>query len=262
MRCKIYFDTMLFTDSAFIGITPLSGHKSFTYAALDRDLNLVALADGEMDDVTAFIAGQNSATVAVNSPAAINRGLVREMTGKKILTPYQIRRIELRLAEYELREHGIAVTKTPASVELCPTWMQAGFELYRKLGKMGFQKHSKIDSTYKILETNPHACYCVLAGQVPLARLSLEGRLQRQIILYEQGLGIKDPMDFFEEITRYKLAKGIWPLELLYLPDQLDALAAAFTAWMTLHKKESISMVGDPKEGMVVLPGKDLKEKY
>jgi hypothetical protein len=31
---------------------------------------------------------------------------------------------------------------------------------------------------------------------------------------------------------------------------------------MTLHKKESISMVGDPKEGMVVLPGKDLKEKY
>jgi hypothetical protein len=101
-----------------------------------------------------------------------------------------------------------------------------------------------------------------MAGQVPAARLSLEGRLQRQIILYEHGLGIKDPMDFFEEITRYKLAKGIWPVELLYLPDQLDALAAAFTAWMTLHKKDSISMVGDPKEGMVVLPGKDLKEKY
>ena len=48
---------MFFTDSAFIGITPTSGHKSFTYAALDKDLNLFALADGEMDDVTAFIAG-------------------------------------------------------------------------------------------------------------------------------------------------------------------------------------------------------------
>jgi predicted RNase H-like nuclease len=69
-------------------------------------------------------------------------------------------------------------------------------------------------------------------------------------------------MDFFEEITRYKLAKGIWPLDLLYLPDQLDSLAAAFTAWMTLHKKENISMLGDPKEGMVVLPGKELKGKY
>jgi len=253
---------MLFTDSAFIGITPTTGHRSFTYAALDRDLNLIALADGEVDDVTAFIAGQNSVTVAVNSPAGVSRGLVREMTKKKMLTPYQIRRVELRLAEYELRERGITVTKTPATVELCPAWMQAGFELYRKLGKMGFQKHPEIDSANQILETNPHACYCVMAGQVPLARLSLEGRLQRQIILYEQGLRIKDPMDFFEEITRYKLAKGIWPLDLLYLPDQLDSLAAAFTAWMTLHKKENISMLGDPKEGMVVLPGKELKGKY
>ena len=253
---------MLFTDSAFIGITPATGHKSFTYAALDRDLNLIALADGEMDDVTAFIAGQNSATVAVNSPAGVNRGLVREMTKKKMLTPYQIRRAELRLAEHELRERGIAVTKTPASVELCPAWMQAGFELYRKLGKMGFQKYPEKDSTHQILETNPHACYCVMAGQVPLARLSLEGRLQRQIILYEHGLRIKDPMDFFEEITRYKLAKGIWPMELLYLPDQLDALAAAYTAWLAVEKQGKITSVGDIQEGQIVLPVTELKDRY
>ncbi len=253
---------MLFTDSAFIGINSTFGHKSFTYAALDRDLNLIALADGEMDDVTAFIVGQSSAAVAVNAPAGVNRGLVRETLKKKMLTPYQIRRAELRLAEHELRERGIAVTKTPASAALCPAWMQAGFRLYRKLEKMGFQKYPAKDSTYQILETHPHACYCVMAGHVPLARLSLEGRLQRQIILYERGLRIKDPMDFFEEITRYKLARGIWPLELLYQPDQLDALAAAYTAWLTAHKKESVFMIGDPKEGLVVLPEKELKEKY
>ena len=78
---------MLFTDSAFIGIDLTSGHKSFTYAALDKDLNLLALADGEMDDVTAFLAGQSSATVAVNAPAGVNRGLVREIMKKKMLTP-------------------------------------------------------------------------------------------------------------------------------------------------------------------------------
>jgi hypothetical protein len=253
---------MLFTDSAFIGISPISGHKSFTYAALDKDLSLVALADGELDDVTAFVAGQNSATAAVNSPAGLNRGLVRDAVKSKMLTPYQILRTELRLAEYELRERGIAVTKTPASADLCSVGMQAGFELYRKLEKIGFQKYPEKDSTYQILETNSHACYCVMAGHVPLARLSLEGRLQRQIILYERGLRIKDPMDFFEEITRYKLAKGIWPMELLYLPDQLDALAAAYTAWLTVHKKENTFMIGDPKEGMMVLPEKELKEKY
>jgi hypothetical protein len=253
---------MLFTDSAFVGISPISGHKSFAYAALDRDLNLIALADGEMDDVTAFMAGQSSATVAINSPAGVNRGLVREMTKSKMLTPYQIRRTDLRLAEHELRECGIAVTKTPASVELCPAGAQMGFDLYRKLGKMGFQKYPDKDSTYLVLETNSHACHCMMAGQVPLARLSLEGRLQRQIVLYEQGLRIKDPMDFFEEITRYKISKGILPMELLYLPDQLDALAAAHTAWLAVKKEDDVFLIGDPKEGMVVLPGRDLKEKY
>jgi hypothetical protein len=253
---------MLFTDSAFIGISPTSGHKSFAYAALDRDLNLIALAEGEVDDVTAFIAGQSSATVAVNSPAAVNRGLVREMTKSKMLTSAQIRRVDLRLAEYELRERGIAVTKTSASAEACSAGMQAGFELYRKLGKMGFQKYPEKDSMQLVLETNSHACYCAMAGQIPLARLSLAGRLQRQIILYERGLQIKDPMDFFEEITRYKISKGIFPMELLYQPDQLDALAAAYTAWLVVQKPESVLMVGDAKEGMVVLPEKELKEKY
>jgi len=253
---------MLFTDSAFIGISPASGHKSFAYAALDRDSNLIALGEGEVDDVTAFIAGQSSATVAIDAPSGVNRGLVREMAKSKMLTPHQIRRADLRLAEHELRERGIAVTKTPASVELSPAWVQAGFELYRKLGKMGFQKYPDKDSAQLVLETNSHACYCLMVAQVPLARLSLEGRLQRQLVLYEHGLCIKDPMDFFEEITRYKISKGILPMELLYLPDQLDALAAAYIARLAVKKEEDVFAIGDTKEGMVVLPGRELKEKY
>jgi hypothetical protein len=253
---------MLFTDSAFIGITPVSGHKSFAYAALDRDLNPIALADGEMGEVTAYVAGQDAAVVAVNAPTGVNRGLVRELTKTKMLTPYQISRADLRLAEYELRERGITVTKTPASTELCPAWMQAGFSLYRKLGKMGFQKYPEGDLKRLILETNSQACYSLMAGQVTLARLSLEGRLQRQILLYEHGLDIRDPMDFFEEITRYKVVKGLWPMELLYLPDQLDALVAAYIAWLVAYKQEDVFVIGDPKEGMMVLPGKGLKEKH
>jgi len=253
---------MLFTDSAFIGISPASGYKSFAYAALDRDSNLIALGEGEVDDLTAFIAGQSSATVAIDAPSGVNRGLVREMAKSKMLTPHQIRRADLRLAEHELRERGIAVTKTPASVELSPAWAQAGFELYRKLGKMGFQKYPDKDSAQLVLETNSHACYCLMVAQVPLARLSLEGRLQRQLVLYEHGLCIKDPMDFFEEITRYKISKGILPMELLYLPDQLDALAAAYIARLAVKKEEDVFAIGDTKEGMVVLPGRELKEKY
>jgi hypothetical protein len=253
---------MLFTDSAFIGITPASGHKSFAYAALDRDLNPIALADGEMGEVTTYVAGQDSAVVAINAPQGVNRGLVRETLKSKMLTSYQLNRADLRLAEHELRERGIAVTKTPASTELCSTWMQAGFSLYRKLGKMGFQKYPETDSKLQVLETNSQACFSLMAGQIPLARLTLEGRLQRQLLLYEHGLDIHDPMDFFEEITRHKIARGLWPMELLYLPDQLDAFVAAYIAWLTVCKQEDVFAIGDSKEGMVALPGKGLKEKY
>lgn len=253
---------MLFTDSTFVGIDPASGRKSFTYAALDKDLRLVALADGDMEDVITFLAGQSAVTVAINAPQGVNRGLVRRKMKKEMLTPQQVRRAEFREAEYQLREHGIAVTGTAASANVCPAWVQAGFELYRRLGKIGFKKYPEKDSVYSMLETHPHACYCMMAGQVPLAKSSVEGRLQRQLILYECGLRIPDPMDFFEEITRYKVSKGAWPMELLYSPEQLNALAAAYTAWLTVHRPDRVSLIGDESEGLIVLPEKELKEKY
>lgn len=248
---------MLFSDSLFIGIDPTSSNKSFTYAALDKHLNLIALSDGELDDVTAFVAGQQSAMVAINAPANVNRGLVREKIKKEMLTPHKIRAAEYRLAEYQLRERGIAVTGTPASVGVCPAWMQVGFSLYRKLEKIGFKKYSSGENqTHQIIETHPHACFCVLAGDTPLPKPTLEGKLQRQLSLYERGVKIKDPMDFFEEITRHKMIKGIWPLELLYLPEQLDALVAAYTAWLVINKPEQAISIGDEKEGKIFLPVK------
>lgn len=253
---------MFFTNSVFVGIDPTSSQKSFTYAALDKGMNLVALAHGELDDVTAFLAGQQSAVVAVNAPASVNRGLVRSKLKKEMLTPHKVRAAEYRMAEYELRERGITVSGTPSKVEACPAWVQVGFSLYRKLEKIGFKKYPAEDAAHQILETHPHACYCVMAGDVPQPKPSLEGKIQRQLLLYECGVRIKDPMDFFEEITRYKMTKGIWPLDLLYQPDELDALVAAYTAWLAANKHEHISFVGDPKEGVIVLPERELKEKY
>jgi len=254
---------MLFTDSVFIGIDPNPRRKSFSYAALDRDLNLIALADSELDDLTAFLGAQNAALVAVNSPSHVNRGLVRKQLEKQSLTPIlrQARGVEMRVAEYELFEHGIVVTGTPPRKELCPAWKQAGFKLYAYLSKMGFKPFPAQDASCQWLETHPHACFCVLLEQSPLPKLTLEGRLQRQLILYERGLRIKDPMEFFEEITRYKMLKGILPNEMIYPAKVLDTLAAAYTAWLAGNKPETLSMLGEQSEGQIALPGK-LKEKY
>lgn len=250
---------MFFADSVFVGIEP-SSKKSFTYAVLDRGLNLIALADGDMEAVTAFLAGQQAAVAAVNSPSGLNRELVREK--KKELFKSQKTRAGYRLAEFELRARGIHASGTPSVASACPSWMQAGFTLYRKLEKMGFKKYPTDGAEFQVFETHSLADFCILAGTIALPKTSLEGRLQRQLLLYEHGVQLKDPMEFFEEITRHKMIRGLWPMELLYSPGQLDALVAAFTAWMSIQRPGEVTFVGDEKEGRILLPVKELKDRY
>jgi hypothetical protein len=253
---------MLFADSVYVGIDPTSGRKAFSYAALDRELNLVSLGDGELEDVMAFLGAQQAATVAINAASRVNKGLVRKQLERQSLTPgHQFRGVDLRVAEYELREHGIAVGGTPAREELCPAWVQAGFGLYTKLTKVGFAAYPD-GGSHRWLETHPHASFCALLGQSPLPKPTLEGRLQRQIVLHDRGVRMKDPMDFFEEITRYKLIKGVLPLELIYAPEILDALAAALTAWLAAERPSEVTRVGHEEEGYITLPAATLREKY
>jgi len=254
---------MFFTDSVYVGVDPASGRKDFTYAAIDNELNLIAMKDADMDDLAAFLGGQKSAVVAVNAPSQVNRGLVKRKLEKSSLTPGQtFRGVDMRLVEYELRERGISVAGTPSREELCPAWMQVGFAFYRKLSKLGFKPFGTDDATHQWLESHPYACFCVLLEQTPFPKPTLEGRLQRQLKLYDKGLRINDPMGFFEEVTRFKLMKGILPTEMLYSPDQLDVLVAAYTAWLAPHRPEEVTSLGDKKEGQMVLPVEDLKEKY
>ncbi|MBL8061500.1 MAG: DUF429 domain-containing protein [Anaerolineales bacterium] len=253
---------MLFTDPVFVGVSPAIHQKSFVYAAMDKNLSLVALAEGGLDEIVAFLAGQRTVMAAVNAPSGLNRGLAVEKKKEMFKSRKEKGSGGYRLAESELRTRGILVRGTPSTLGACPEWMKAGISLHRKLEKNGFVKYPADDETHQLFETSSHAGFCVLAGEAPLSKASLEGKIQRQLLLYENGVGIKDPMDFFEEITRHKMLKGTWPMELLYHPDQLDAMVAALTAWKVTHKPESVCQVGDVKEGIIFLPAQYLKEKY
>jgi hypothetical protein len=124
-----------------------------------------------------------------------------------------------------------------------------GQELYAELKKnfvqAGFKSFSRKNDPRQWMETDAQNCFHALSGHKLLPRRTLEGRLQRCAILYEQGLHLTDPVDMFEEITRYKLIQGILPLENLPSVVELDALAAAYLAWMSVNRPEQFVSKGE-----------------
>lgn len=237
----------------YAGIDPSSAQKAFAYGAVDGDLNLVVVSDGELEDVLGWVKENEVAVVAVNSPSAVNRGVLRERLRSERSGGRQIRGADIRLAEYQLRSAGVAVTGTPGRAELCSPWMQRGFQLYAALAEQGYRRDLD-GSAPRLLETHPEACFHLLLGRNLFPKPTLEGRLQRQLILHDRGLRIKDPMLFFEEITRFRFMQGVLPEELVYRADYLDVLAAAYTAWLAANEPHSISMLGDESEGLVAIP--------
>lgn len=255
---------MFYSNTTYIGIDPTAGVRPFVYIALDHELALLAVGKGEMGDVLAFVAGQRSAFVSVCAPRSPNRGFMeREEVRQALVPPPRPGRwLNFRVAEYQLRQHNIIIPQTPADSADCPGWMRKGFTLYRRLEELGYNPYPQADAACQYLEVYPHACFAALLGRLPFPKHSLEGRLQRQLALYDRKMRISDPMLVFEEITRHRLLQGILPLEGIYEPEELDAMAAAYTAWVAGTKPAEITRLGDPEEGCIVLPVLELKDKY
>lgn len=255
---------MLFNNAVFIGIDPTAGERPMTYAALDHDLQLLALAKGDLNAVLAYAGGQKAALVAINGPRRTNQGLMGSEEYRQGLTPQPNpgRWTSFRVAEYDLFQRNIRIPRTAGDAEECPSWMQVSFKLFRRLKEFGYREYPTEDAKQQTLEVYPHASFTVLLDRIPFQKRSLEGRLQRQLVLHSAALEIPDPMRIFEEITRYRILQGILPLDKLYGAEELDALVAAYTAWLAANRNEEINRIGDPEEGEIILPNGTLKKKY
>jgi predicted nuclease with RNAse H fold len=245
----------------YMGIDPTAGRSPYTWAILDECGHLVYLEESDLEEVIGIMEKQKPISVAVNAPGGLNKGLVRTRLAEENQTRNP-RGVDLRMCEYELRERGINVPPTPSRYEVCPTWIQMGINLTVQLEERGYKKFNKKGTDPQLLEVNTHAIFCALLKQVPLPKPSLEGRIQRQLVLHEHGEDIIDPMDFFEEITRHRILRGSLPMDYVYASHELDALAAAFVAWFVKLSPEEITSVGDQEEGEIILPVKKLEENY
>ena len=166
------------------------------------------------------------------------------------------------MAEYLLRRHNLRIHLTPTDPERCPSWARTAFRVNEELLRLGYALYPTEEAPRQLLETYPHAVFAALLGHLPFPKHTLEGRIQRQLVLREQGLPLPDPMRIFEEITRHRLLQGVLPTEGLYTPHELDALAAAWTALRAHHAPEEVTRLGHPAEGEIVLPVARLLPKY
>jgi hypothetical protein len=245
-----------------------------TYAAIDAEQNLVGLGHGSLDDVLAYVMGQQKAFVAVNNPRRVSQGFMAQAAFRDALRtrPKPGRWDGWRVAEYEMRLRRIKVHRTPRSEAKAPGWMRIGFSIYKALEGAGFREfappagppdgkpdpQSAFDHSF--IETYPHAAFTSLLKHLPFGKTGLEGRIQRQLVLYVNGINVPNPMQVFEEITRYRILNSELILDDLMEPTQLDALVAAYTAWSTA--KGVFTTIGHPEEGQVVLPVRELLSHY
>jgi hypothetical protein len=94
----------------------------------------------------------------------------------------------------------------------------------------------------RLCETYPDAIFCALLGHRPSPKRTPWGLQQRIAVLRDRGVVDEDG--------------GLWHRTL----DELDACAAAYTAYAMATGLGT--WVGDPGEGVIVLPADALLDRY
>lgn len=240
---------MLYQQDIFIGVDVSAGKRPYTTAVLDLSGNLLALETCSMDGIIKFTGGYQIVKIAVNSP--------RELKTNRIPDTHFDLISENDLQEASTLEYQVSVNLRKAGYRRISTLN--GITIPSARLKNGQRLFDCLEGQNSILEggiivVNAHACYTMLLGRNPLMRSSTEGRIQRQLALILNGIRLKDPMDYFEEITKFRLLQGLLPEKMLYSSRQLDALVSAFTARLEYMEPLSVHHFGDGSGGTIHCP--------
>lgn len=220
----------------FIGIAYCGGQRPLALAALDARQKVLALSIGRLEDIHAFIAGQTDAVVVCGLP------LSRPPHGAN------------RPVEQTLIQLGLPSYQTPAEPQALHPPARFGLQLAALCAAQGFTLEQESDSPLLIIESHSAAAFQHLLGMRPFDSHSLEGRIQRQLMLFEREMPLPDPMDFFEEVTRHKLLHGILPAKDIYSPAELDALILAHIAFLSANQPEALFQPLDSPGPRFLLP--------
>ncbi|GAP09832.1 hypothetical protein BECAL_00984 [Bellilinea caldifistulae] len=243
---------MVSSRTVFLGIDPGSGREGMTYVALDAEKRLLAIGGGKIQDVLAYAAGQAEVLAAVNHFYKPSRELPATEIQQRLFPEFGddlFGRLRKEVAErLESNTAAGLAEKDSRSAR------QRSGLLVQQLQGLGYQRFPMEEENRQWLRFSAQAAFYSLSGGRLFEARSLEGRLQRQLILFEEKLPIKDPMDFFEEVTRRRLLLGRLPYEMIYAPGELNALVGAYTAWLAVFDEQRVKKEEDGSEGGWYLP--------
>lgn len=250
-------------DAVYIGVDVTAGARPMTVAVLDGRLNVERLMDATLDETVGIIRQYDQAMCCIDAPIGPNMGLLadKKYRQKVGLEANKTNYATYRVGEYELRKRGIGIYNTSTDEDRISDWVRTGWELYERLRGFGFVDFPQ-NGMKRMAEIHPHAAYTVMVGKRPYPKQGFDGLLQRQLLLYENGIDVKDVMGFLNEWTRHHLMRGEVDTGGVHSHDQLDALVAAYTAYLIEREPGQTTYVGDPSEGLIVLPVAELKDEY
>ncbi|MHC1740834.1 MAG: hypothetical protein AB9897_06965 [Anaerolineaceae bacterium] len=244
------------SSSAFMGIDLAGQRGNFSCALLDNSRRILFCGVLSPLEWQSMLSSHTEIIAAINSPLTLNRGFMSDPDYRRLLNPVppKSRFSDMRVCEYQLNCAGISPTRVPKDVGRFTPGLKKAFTFTSALGLNGFQFWPFPNSRYQMFESHADATYFSLLKVKPFSDNSLEGRIQRQLLLQTKGIQVSDPMQFFEEITRHRLLTGKLPSEKILPPPALNALVAAYTAWVVLNKPAEYCRLGEPDEGVIILP--------
>jgi predicted nuclease with RNAse H fold len=264
--CLLYtlYDKMnpMNANRVFAGVDLSGGRRGPMVALLSPRLEVVSLNRRSLPEAIDEIASYAEITVAIGCPLRPMAAAVEEDPAADGASNARgVKRV--RAADAQIARRGIPVRRIPPLESDAPAWMQSGFELARELFARGFTGgKGPWEAQRVLLETHPLASAAVLLGRLPYARESLEGRIQRQLVLLRERVALPDPMDALEELTAHHILLGRTDLPGILEAGKMDALLAAFTAARAHTKPDAVAWLGDDSDGWICLPGRELLEKY
>jgi hypothetical protein len=197
------------------------------------------------------------AVVAVDAPSGRRLDLLAEgMPLRDALDLPDGRYERSRVCDALLFRRRLPLYPVPATGQALAAWegwMEVGFDIFAALDGIGLfrpEAGGALEAPVgrgatrfgRLCETYPDAVFCSLLGHRPSAKRTPWGLQQRIAALRMRGVVDDDG--------------GLWHRTL----DELDACAAAYSAYGLAEGVAS--WVGDPREGVIVLPVTELADSY